>query len=298
MNKREKNTGRFVNQGKKIDCVCLICSSNFSIYGGSGSGKYCSMACYNKSRTKKIVKECIQCKKEFILRRGRKNKQLESTKYCSKKCQNDSQRTSKEVGCLYCGEKFIAFQSHLEQGRKYCSVECYGKHTTEQALVDKECVVCLKEFQTIKSNPASCCSSECGHKLSGQKKSGENHPMFGKKLSPEHIEKLIEANTGRSPWNKIGDGITPKEKLERAKFRKTVQKEVLKRDNYACQMCNKRGCYLHVDHIQPWAEYVELRFDINNCRTLCVDCHYLVTFGKEKPDNSTWGIINLETIKG
>lgn len=55
-------------------------------------------------------------------------------------------------------------------------------------------------------------------------------------------------------------------------------------------MCGQRGVALQVDHIQPWAEYVELRFDINNCRTLCQGCHYQITFGKPIPSNvRAWG---------
>lgn len=77
--------------------------------------------------------------------------------------------------------------------------------------------------------------------------------------------------------------------LERSRFKNEFQKKVFERDNYTCQLCGKRGGYLQVDHIQPWAEYVEGRFDINNLRTLCMDCHYFVTFGKKKPKNILWG---------
>lgn len=85
-------------------------------------------------------------------------------------------------------------------------------------------------------------------------------------------------------------GITGINRLERAEFSRTVRKQVLERDDYTCQMCGEKGCELQVDHIQSWAEYVELRFDINNCRTLCVNCHYKITFGREKPEGVTvWG---------
>jgi hypothetical protein len=92
---------------------------------------------------------------------------------------------------------------------------------------------------------------------------------------------------GEKHWNWKG-GVTPQDRLERERFRKTMQKLVFERDNYECQMCGERGNDLQVDHIQPWADYVEGRFDINNCRTLCAKCHYKITFGKEMP----------ETIKG
>lgn len=48
---------------------------------------------------------------------------------------------------------------------------------------------------------------------------------------------------------------------------------VFERDNYTCIWCFKRWCVLHADHIKPWCDYPELRYAIDNWRTLCVDCH-------------------------
>ena len=68
-----------------------------------------------------------------------------------------------------------------------------------------------------------------------------------------------------------------------------MQGLIFKRDNYTCQICGKRGGFLQVDHIQSWADYVKLRFEMKNLRTLCMDCHYLITYGKKKPDGVVWG---------
>lgn len=86
-------------------------------------------------------------------------------------------------------------------------------------------------------------------------------------------------------------GVSETNRLARTRFRNTVQKEVLRRDNYTCQICGIRGINMQVDHIQPWKEYIELRFSIDNCRTLCSSCHYQITFGRPMPKKiKTWGL--------
>lgn len=120
-------------------------------------------------------------------------------------------------------------------------------------------------------------------------------------MSAEHKEKLRLANLGKIPWNKgtrglmpkphnkIGDGITPINRIERNKFQKTTQTLVFQRDDYTCQVCEKRGGYLQVDHIKRWADYPELRFKLDNCRTVCMACHYYITFKRKIPEGVIWG---------
>lgn len=48
---------------------------------------------------------------------------------------------------------------------------------------------------------------------------------------------------------------------------------VFERDNYACVWCKEKGGELNADHIKPFALFPELRFAIDNGRTLCLECH-------------------------
>lgn len=149
-----------------------------------------------------------------------------------------------------------------------------------------------------------------GKKLSDEHKAKlkANHKgRTGMPLSEDHKKKIGEKNSvhmmGHTPWNKglkgfmAGEkhhnwkgGVTSRNDIERVLFRQSVQKAVFERDDCTCQICEEKGKIIHVDHIQKWSDYVELRFDINNCRTVCVDCHYFITFGKAKPIDSKWGL--------
>lgn len=48
---------------------------------------------------------------------------------------------------------------------------------------------------------------------------------------------------------------------------------VLARDGHTCQDCGYQDVRLHVHHLYPFAEYPELRTDIDNGISLCVECH-------------------------
>lgn len=77
-------------------------------------------------------------------------------------------------------------------------------------------------------------------------------------------------------------GITPENvKLRNSNEYKDWRLAVFARDGYACVSCgDSRGGNLQADHIKPFAYFPALRFDINNGRTLCKDCHKLTpTFG-------------------
>ncbi len=45
------------------------------------------------------------------------------------------------------------------------------------------------------------------------------------------------------------------------------------RDNWTCQECFQRGFILNAHHDKSWKDFPELRFEVNNGITLCLDCH-------------------------
>ena len=115
----------------------------------------------------------------------------------------------------------------------------------------------------------------------------------GKGLSEEHKEKLSQNHRKQNSLecrSKISEahkrlvkegkhpawrgGVTPINTIIRQSFEYRLWREaVFTRDNWTCQECKERGGILQADHIKPFAYYPELRFAIDNGRTLCVACH-------------------------
>lgn len=165
--------------------------------------------------------------------------------------------------------------------KKYngCSVaNCPNEHLSKS--------FCRKHYEQIRAHGRVQTEEEVAARYA---KRPTSRYWLGKKMCASTVEAIKKANTGRKAWNKIGEGVTAESRLERVKFRKTIQPLVLARDNFTCQFCDQYGGYLQVDHIKGWADYPELRFEMNNCRTLCMACHYYITFKRKLPQGVIWG---------
>lgn len=83
----------------------------------------------------------------------------------------------------------------------------------------------------------------------------------------------LERVSGANAWNWKGDAVTENRRQRDSSKYKNWRVAVFTRDNYTCQHCGQRGGTLHADHIKPFCNFIESRFDVNNGRTLCVSCH-------------------------
>lgn len=78
-------------------------------------------------------------------------------------------------------------------------------------------------------------------------------------------------------------GVTPmNKKIRMSSEYKLWRVAVFTRDDYTCVLCRIKGGTLNADHIKRFAEHPELRFNVDNGRTLCVPCHKLTeTYGNK-----------------
>src|SRR3990167_244003 len=97
--------------------------------------------------------------------------------------------------------------------------------------------------------------------------------LRGKRRSVETRKKQGLSTRREKHWNWKG-GITPLNFIIRNSVEYKLWREaIFKRDNWTCVWCGKRGGRIEADHIKPFSLYPELRFAIDNGRTLCKECH-------------------------
>lgn len=139
----------------------------------------------------------------------------------------------------------------------------------------KPCAYCGTEFRDEKSNELHCslrCSIDSGYR--------------GRRIS--------KAKGDKTGW------VTPIHTMIRnsAKY-KTWRKSVFERDDYVCVECGDKSSkghqvILNADHIKQFAYYPELRFELSNGRTLCLDCHKLTDTYKNNKFRDKLGKFSTE----
>ena len=154
----------------------------------------------------------------------------------------------------------------------------------------KNCQACGKQFNKKLTDSSRYwkvkvfCSKKCANSTS---KNYEKLKGIPRPLEVVKIMKKTMFKKGMIPWNKgkphlkiRGEkhwfwkgGTTPEVRRIRTSLEyKLWRKAVFERDSYKCVWCDKNGI-LNADHVKPFALFPELRFAIDNGRTLCKECH-------------------------
>lgn len=235
----------------KIDRVCATCGKQFQIEANRlkhGRGDYCSRACAYASplRAQKLSAAGKARTPEAAALITEKRLETISDPEWKAAHSRKVERT-----CPMCGKVFQIYPSDAKNGKGvYCSKQCAFASPDRADRLSRGIAAAWKNPDTrrrvmegIKKRSES---SEWRAALHFQK--GEAHPKY--------------------KGNKAGRDIAQ----GRYEY-KAWRNAVFARDNYTCQECGANGVYLEVDHVKPWAEHPELRYVIDNGRTLCVACH-------------------------
>lgn len=179
-----------------------------------------------------------------------------------------------DIVCETCGgtRAYTATQLAERSGR-YCSKQCANKAISQRPEYrEKRRLECL--------NRPGHGSWMIGKKMTEKNKAAikaanvKGGKRRGWKVSEEGRRKMVAARPRGEKCHLWKGGITPEVRAIRTSFEYKLWREaVFKRDNFTCVFCGVRGQRLNADHIKPFSVFKELRFDVDNGRTLCVPCH-------------------------
>lgn len=280
----------------KVEVGCKVCEKKFLTYPSklkAGRGKYCSNECRHQARSEqlkgknsdfwrggKVKLSCAECGTPFEAAKSRKK-----ARYCSHKCASKGKKGVHagennpmwrggpvEVCCQVCGDSFSVNRAKVKASARYCSQDCKSKsQLVEKVLL--QCVICNSDFERYPSyiakaeargDSVSTCSKKCFGETVSKRQQGEANPQWRGGVTPEN--KRIRDSKQTAMWRKA----------------------VFSRDGYQCRHCgakNTKGLgksvKLHAHHIKGFAKYPDLRFNVDNGITLCIECHMAVHFRKK-----------------
>lgn len=175
---------------------------------------------------------------------GKEFRNRSRTTYCSRACFGRTKaKTRVELVCVACGNDYKQFPYRAETS-KFCSWECWSDRAPMAT-----CPGCGTSFKAYAGR--KYCSLNCS-----AHRTGEDAPAW---------------KGGASLIN------------DRARYANELREwrlAVYRRDNFRCRDCGTKG-YINAHHIKYWSTHPELRFDVDNGITLCVDCHWRV-HGKKR----------------
>jgi 5-methylcytosine-specific restriction endonuclease McrA len=157
-------------------------------------------------------------------------------------------------------------KKHSEETKKHWSQIRKGKKMPEETRLKMIGRTPWNKGKTIKDDP----------RIKKTAQSEATGLTFrGRKHTPETRRKISEtAKAKREQHHLWRGGVSDiNKKIRNGVEYKLWRDSVFERDKYTCIWCGQKGGKLNADHIKPFALFPELRFAIDNGRTLCVECH-------------------------
>lgn len=153
--------------------------------------------------------------------------------------------------CFACVKK--EDRAYLSIGEKYHKLTVVGH--SERSGYSKVSCDCGEQLEVLNHRIVAGRTKSCGCLRTDNflnirvVRHGENHPNWKGGVSKE------------------------RERHMSSKSYKDWRKAVFERDGYTCQSCKNVGGELNAHHIYGYADFPELREDVDNGITLCLFCH-------------------------
>ncbi len=183
-----------------------------------------------------------------------------------------------EKQCMTCGNP-------VEDKQVYCSMKCLGVANGNRTRGVPRSEEIRKKISH--SHHGIIPNEQALEKMRlaklGKPRSGD--PKNWKHTLETKLKFTLRKGEKAAGWK---GGITPlKQLIRRTSIYANWRTEIFKRDNYTCLWCGANKKYLNVDHIKQFALILKENkiktveeavscselWNINNGRTLCVDCH-------------------------
>ncbi|MCE5220062.1 MAG: hypothetical protein LLF98_02040 [Clostridium sp.] len=165
---------------------CDYCNTEFLMHPYqllSQKAHCCSKQCSNSYKKginyHKIIgkKNCIYCGNEFDVYDN-----VPDQKYCCLECKDKHYKENpkqEEVICSNCGKSYTR-RKQSRYNNTFCSLECELEFKHKEKWEIRQCEICGKDFECLKSSTQKMCSIQCqgiwqSLYLSGENANGYNH---------------------------------------------------------------------------------------------------------------------------
>lgn len=177
--------------------------------------------------------------------------------------------------CLKCCIFFESKKFDKNREPKYCSKKCFQNRVIKEETKEK------MSLSKQGKEPWNKGITMWEGKEHPRGNLGKPSKQKGIKRCQETIQKLKDSHYGKKYPERSGEnhhywkgGITPEnEKIRKSSDYSNWRKSIFERDEFKCVLCLKKGGCLNADHIMPFSTHPELRFNLENGRTLCKECH-------------------------
>lgn len=189
-----------------------------------------------------------------------------------------------KYNCINCSILFVSNKGCATRTPKFCSKKCSAIYNCAKPDVREK--MSVAKIGVVPYNKLIRYNSKCL----------ECNKEIENRIGAKYIKKFCSMDcrnknytkrnylhiTGKnSHFYKHGNCNENTKERKSGKY-KNWRISVFKRDNYTCVFCGQIGGKLNADHIKPFSIYKEFRYDLDNGRTLCLNCHYKTdTYGSK-----------------